>query len=437
MSEYRFYRVFRLLIMALLMMMLLSVPVHAKTKLKRLKPNKNYKTYDFTGDGKADRFFFNTKSGKVRLNGKYHSLSAAIKAAGSKVVLHYYSLNKKDTFLLVTYPYKSGQRVIGYRYSGGKFKVASEPLRSCKYARVGGLSGNKLKIISRIADETDTLSFQYVKSFKQLEFTELFKVNKKHKIVRASKYASFVKQKDYIYGSRNPLHLSTSAVKWNRKGPMLEYGQKVRLGRVYFSYSGNDAYTGKRFYEVRANGKKGWVKESSAALFVDFELPSFDTIDFYDTVLTKGGRVEGKSPIEVFADKIGATLVQEKTYDQEFNEYTEEESIDISGFHYKTSDVSDDYGSFGGTTVENTGNEQISLAGVAIGMPVDEVRFVLGSRNFSYSQDGKTIYVVIAAETDPNDDSDELIPYETLVVNLSGEKTVSSYGYHYSYDSRD
>ena len=82
----------------------------------------------------------------------------------------------------MTYPYKGEQRVIGFRYFGGKFRVASEPLRS----------------------------FKYVKSFKQLEYTELFKVNKNHKIVRSSKYASFVKQKDYTYGSRKPVRLLRS-----------------------------------------------------------------------------------------------------------------------------------------------------------------------------------------------------------------------------------
>ena len=98
MTERKLHRIFRLLLTTLLMTMLLSVPVHAKARLKRLMPNKTYKAYDFTGDGKADRFIFSTNSGNVKLNCKYCALSAAIKAAGSKVVLHSYSLNKKDTF---------------------------------------------------------------------------------------------------------------------------------------------------------------------------------------------------------------------------------------------------------------------------------------------------------------------------------------------------
>lgn len=310
----------------------------------------------------------------------------------------------------MTYPYKGEQRVIDFRYFGGKFRVASEPLRS----------------------------FKYVKSFKQLEYTELFKVNKNHKIVRSSKYASFVKQKDYTYGSRKHFRLSTSATKWNSKGPQLKYGQKVRLCRVYFSYKGTDAYTGKRIYEVSVNGKKGWFKESSDALFVDYGLSSSDTIDIYDAVFSD----ERSMSISEFADKIGAALKQEETKDEEEDDWgsfviTEKTSIDVSGFHYEDTDTAEYDGSYGGITVENTGNGQISFAGVAIGMSVDAVRFALGSHGFSYSRDGKTITVVMAAEVNPLADDYEEIPYEVFTVNLSGKKTVSSYEYHYWYDTRD
>ena len=107
--------------------MLLSCSAFAGTKLVELKEaGKEYRSYDFNGDGKADIFkadFVGVENGymNVYLNGKKNIIDIA---RGCQ--LYYYKYSKKNEFLLVQRYAYGGHEIFVYKFSGNKIKKVQE-----------------------------------------------------------------------------------------------------------------------------------------------------------------------------------------------------------------------------------------------------------------------------------------------------------------------
>ena len=345
-----------------------AVSVSAAAKLVLLKNEKTYTSYDVTGNGKKDKLRYSAKLGRIYVNGKAQKLFAGVTDPG-RVRVFYYSLNRSNTFILVEYAKSTATKISnGYRYSGGKFKKACEPMGAYTSCRIGRLSGNNLILYTSPSSGAATLSFTGI-SGKPFEYEETYKINTtKHTVVRASNYAKLRSAKSYYFITKKSIKLSSSGKTLNTSGPTLEYGQKVSLGRVFFSYTGVDAKSGTKIYELKFGGKTGWMKETSGRKFSKNDPVAGKRFDFFKDVVAAEffHNTSPNTAFENFVKKTGAT----KHYN----------NIDYvqGAFEWKGENfVAQNEGDFDECsstlyTLNNKGNMQISCAGIEIGMKTDE-----------------------------------------------------------------
>lgn len=344
-----------------------AVTVSAAAKLVPLKNGMTYTAYDVTADGVKDKLSYNAKTGKVSVNGKSQKLFAGVKDA-SRVRVFYYSLNKNNTFILVEYAKsKTVKSVSGFRYSGGRFKKASEPMGAYNSCSIGKLSGNNLVLYTGPSSGAVTLSFTGIAG-KPFEYMETYKINTtKHMIVRGSNYGKIRSSKSYYYATNKMIRLSTSGKTFNTAGPVLEYGTKVTLKRVYFSYSGVDASKGSKIYELSFDGKTGWMKEAKARQFLKADPLASKRTDFFKEVVEAPlyGKKSVNEGFEDFVKKTGA---------QKSDEDLDDVAHVYTGSHFT---VYRYYGAYDPIEEKNfglinSGNKLISCAGVTIGMTESE-----------------------------------------------------------------
>ena len=237
-----------------------STAVYSAPKLVKLTAGKQYTAYDFTRNKKKDKFKY-TIAGKVTLNGKSFKITA------NSCTMYYYSYNTANTFLLVDSKNSVGNTIKIYRYASGKFVSAGEPVGGFNYAKPEKVSGDLIYFTTGPAKAASTLSFKK-NTGGMFRYQETYYVNvKKHLIARKSNYGQITAAKYYYY-SGPTVKLSSSAKTYNQDGGKLTYGQKVRLHRVYFQYTGIDASKGTKIYEIEFNGKKRWIKENAKVTFV-------------------------------------------------------------------------------------------------------------------------------------------------------------------------
>lgn len=341
-----------------------AVSVSAAAKLVLLKNEKTYTSYDVTGNGKKDKLRYSAKLGRIYVNGKAQKLFAGVTDPG-RVRVFYYSLNRSNTFILVEYAKSTATKISnGYRYSGGKFKKACEPMGAYTSCRIGRLSGNNLILYTSPSSGAATLSFTGI-SGKPFEYEETYKINTtKHTVVRASNYAKIRSAKSYYFITNKSIKLSSSGKTLNTSGPTLEYGQKVSLGRVFFSYTGNDAKSGTKIYELKFGGKIGWMKETSGRKFSKNDPFAGKRFDFFNDVVAEFFRdTSSHTAFNNFVKKTGAT----KHY------FSENDSYEWRGNNFvvnRNCDVEE--GMETRFYLNNTGNKLISCAGIEIGMTADE-----------------------------------------------------------------
>ncbi len=342
-----------------------AVSVSAAAKLVLLKNEKTYTSYDLTGNGKKDKLRYSAKLGRIYVNGKAQKLFAGVSDPG-RVRVFYYSLNRSNTFILVEYAKSTATKISnGYRYSGGKFKKACEPMGAYTSCRIGRLSGNNLILYTSPSSGAATLSFTGI-SGKPFEYEETYKINTtKHTVVRASNYAKIRSAKSYYFITNKSIKLSSSGKTLNTSGPTLEYGQKVSLGRVFFSYSGNDAKSGTKIYELKFGGKTGWMKETSGRKFSKNDPFAGKRFDFFKDVVAAEffHNTSPDTAFDNFMKKTGAT----KHY------FSEDDSYEWTGNNFVVERISDvEEGMETRFALNNKGNKLISCAGIEIGMTADE-----------------------------------------------------------------
>ena len=233
--------------------------------LKPLKSKTDYSSYDFTGDGVADKFRYNLDTaGKIviKLNGKFTNLST-----GSDSGLYYYKADRSNVFILEQTTVSWGTILRPYRYQGGKFVSAGNRIGIYDHTTIMSIAGGKLIVASGPVSMTKTNSFSGVYS-EPFRFKESYKVNTStHKIVLASRYATLWMKRIYYYAGSKAIKLSTSPTSWNSNGPKLSYGDAVQIHRVY--YSGSTPAKGQKYYEVTVNGTKCWLRDSTDVPLVD------------------------------------------------------------------------------------------------------------------------------------------------------------------------
>ena len=122
------------MITAILLLPALPVVTQAARKtVISLKPGKTYKSYDFTGDAKKDKFKYVTYRGsdsslyaRVYINGKYKN--AINLAQGGDLSLC--RVSKKNVFLVASCGSFGGSHSICYVYKNGKFRDVTPAARS-------------------------------------------------------------------------------------------------------------------------------------------------------------------------------------------------------------------------------------------------------------------------------------------------------------------
>ena len=405
----------------------------AAAKLVLLKNGKTYTSYDVTGDGKKDKLSYNAAKGTVSVNGKSQKLFTGVSPA-SKVRVFYYSINRSNTFILTEYAKSSVCKVSnGYRYSGGRFKKACEPMGAFNSCRIGRLSGTNLILYTSPTSGAALKGFSNV-SGKPFEYEETYKVNTtKHMIVRASNYGKLRAARTYYSGTNKTVKLSTKPKPVNTAGPALAYGQKVSLGRVFFDYTGTDAKTGHKVYEIKFDGKTGWLKDTSGVQLVKNDPLASKKQDFYKDALYASGYSSLFKAVEAFAKKAGGSVSDDW-----------EMLTRWKGSGFTCTCYSRTYGPADDRVAEfkNTGNKLLSCCGVSIGMTADEAAkaFEKTARqcnkaetaplSFERENDGSTVHLhFYIGEIVPADDENPSYGFYTedyLQLTLSGGK-VSGY----------
>lgn len=122
--------------------------VYAASKLVHLKPNKIYRSYDFTRDGKPDVFKYTiTRNGSayanIYINGKYRQTIYMVRGGW----LDYVKISKNNTCLVATRGAFHGNSLQAYYYSNKKFREVKNSFKGIgDYASVKSVSGSYVTI---------------------------------------------------------------------------------------------------------------------------------------------------------------------------------------------------------------------------------------------------------------------------------------------------
>ena len=244
---------------------LLSCSAFASTKLVQLKEkDKTYSSYDFNGDGKADKFkvsFNGTENGYINiyLNGKKNTIFIA-----RGCLLYYYKYSKKNEFLLVERSLYGGHEILVYKFSGNKIKEVQELKTSCFSApNIGSAKGKKLtiKLSPYHMNQIKCLKNYTLPNYECVSFNKIYKIDTSaHKFKSSSNYIKPVKNYPLYYYGSGTYATSSDSLKDNGKGVKLEYGKKYTLKQariVPYTQNGYDMDYA-RFQVADSNGNTGW-----------------------------------------------------------------------------------------------------------------------------------------------------------------------------------
>lgn len=226
-------------------------PVSAKAaKLVKLDQNKTYKTYDFTRDGRKDKFKYTnnpkTCTGRVYINGKCVLESGASRG----IYCSYYQVNKKKIYLILESHYAGGGNCVElYYYKNKKLLEVPGKIFGIYADYVKKVKGNTLYIVSygkfiRSLEQNSLLDTGFISTYKVSD----------SKIVATSKFAAAEGKTTYyglnnFYTSKSLNHLSV------KDGPRVIKGQKVKLKKVAFVSKG-------LAFLINVNGRDGWFLNS-------------------------------------------------------------------------------------------------------------------------------------------------------------------------------
>ncbi|MBO6163483.1 MAG: hypothetical protein J6N77_00380 [Lachnospiraceae bacterium] len=254
----------------------LAVPGTAQAKAGKttkapveLKSGKKYKSYDITGDGKADKlkikYVTAEKSStgeayaKVYVNGKKKATFKMLKGG----FIYLIAPTSKNVFLMVD-SYGFGFNSVNlYSWKSGKFRSAYK----------NSLGENELDHIGTYKLSKKELSMLVVvgkhQNFINIEthdpgFIVKYKI-KKGKVTLKSRYAKIRDDYECIATAQYAWQMSSSPKENDEKGPSLVGGGKYKVLRMYISK------TGKPSFELESeDGKKGWVTYD---MYTEYEKP--------------------------------------------------------------------------------------------------------------------------------------------------------------------
>ena len=245
--------------------MLLSCSAFAATKLVELKEaGKEYRSYDFNGDGKADKFkadFVGVENGYINiyLNGKKNNIFIA-----RGCILYYYKYSKKNVFLLVERSLYGGHEILVYKFSGNTIKQVQELKTSCFSApNIKSASGKKLTIILSPYhnNQIKCLKNYNLPNWRNVEFKKIYKISTSaHKFKSSSNFVKPVKAYPLYYYGSGTYATSSDSLKDNGKGVKLKYGKKYTLKQARIvPYTQNGFKMDyARFQVADSKGNTGW-----------------------------------------------------------------------------------------------------------------------------------------------------------------------------------
>lgn len=233
-------------------------PVQAASRMVVLKGNRTYSGYDFTRNGKKDRFRCTADSerGYVRiyLNGKFKQRLFIGKGAN----IYWCKVSTKDTYLLSENYLYGGHELVAYMYSGGKFKKVSGTAKLNKvlsFPEFTKIKGNTLYVTSTPGTRNPS-SFRNATTPLQVET----KYKLKNKKISCLSWNSRVTGRR-TFNAMTSFGTSKSVNNLNVKnGPRVRAGQKVTLNYIRL---GGSSY----IYQITVNGQTGWVENSAGVMF--------------------------------------------------------------------------------------------------------------------------------------------------------------------------
>lgn len=236
-------------------MVIMAVPVTAQAASKNvipLKSGKTYTSYDFTGDGKKDKFKYVTyrngsEYAKIYINGKYkNTLDLARGGARSKYGdgLYLCRVSRTNVFLVAEAGAFGASTCLCYAYKSGKFKRVAT-VYGFDYNSPSKVSGSTLYFKSD-AGKHSWLFADYSGPSCYLKYKA---ANKSLKLV--SRYANV----SGTYTATMSFRTSNKATSMNAGGVTVRRGNRVKLKSVYFGSS-------RTMLKVSVNGKTGWIPDN-------------------------------------------------------------------------------------------------------------------------------------------------------------------------------
>ena len=232
--------------------------VQAASRMVMLYGNKTYTQYDFTGDGRKNRFkcTADNERGYVRLylNGSYKQRIFVAKGAN----LYWCGIDRKNVYLLaVCYQY-GGHELKVYKYSSGRFKAVPGKDQLNKvfmFSNFSKIQGDTLYVYSSQGSRNGG-SFRNASGM--IEAETKFKL-RNNKISCISWNSRIIGRRTFY--AQNSFQTSASDRNLNIKnGPKVKAGQKVTLNYVKL---GGNTYV----YQISVGGRKGWFKDSYSIQF--------------------------------------------------------------------------------------------------------------------------------------------------------------------------
>lgn len=231
-------------------------------KAVSLAPGKTYKSYDVTGDGKADKLKYTSKhysegtaSGNVEytffVNGKKKQIIEAGRGGGVWLM----APAKNQSFLVVGWGMFGASGPSVYKYKNGKFRSCYKKFLGedvLDYAEPYKVAKTGFSvIISAGKHQRDVVEPSYELSHEYPSFVINYKI-KNGKISLKSRYGKAVGENTYTV--EKPFNTSTKAAVNGYDGPMTRLGDSVKLTRIYIRKDGTVAY------EAVINGTEtGWI----------------------------------------------------------------------------------------------------------------------------------------------------------------------------------
>ena len=248
-------RKFAILIMTSIMI-IMALPLTTQAATKKvipLKSGKTYTSYDFTGNGKKDRFKYVTyrKNGgeyaKVYINGKRRSTLNLLRGGARSPHgdgLYLCRVSRKNVFLVTECGQFGASACLCYAYKNGRFRNVAT-VSGFDYNTPSKVSGSTLYFKSTAGKH----SWLFANNRGPSCYMKYKASNKKLKLT--SRYAKL----SGTYTATMSFRTSSKATSMNGRGVMVRRGNRVKLKSVYFSPSGGS------MIKVSVNGKTGWIPD--------------------------------------------------------------------------------------------------------------------------------------------------------------------------------